>query len=157
MSDSSGQARSMSLIAFAIRVISAGIAFLAQIFLARLMGPFEYGIFVFVWVMAVIAGNLSCLGFHTAIIRFLPQYQASGQVEEIRGLAVATRLVSFAIASLVALTGVAMLYLFADHVPVYYLAPLTLGAVLLPMIALGDAMDGTARANSQALRGSPPP
>lgn len=143
-----GQARSMSLIAFAIRVISAGIAFLAQIFLARLMGPFEYGIFVFVWVMAVIAGNLSCLGFHTAIIRFLPQYQASGQIEEIRGLAVATRLVSFAIASLVALFGVALLYLFADQVPAYYLAPLILGAVLLPMIALGDALDGTARANS---------
>ncbi len=146
--DGYGQARSMSLIAFAIRVISAGIAFLAQILLARLMGPFEYGIFVFVWVMAVIAGNLSCLGFHTAIIRFLPQYQANGQVEEIRGLTVTTRLVSFAIACLVALVGVAMLYLFADRVPIYYLVPVTLGAILLPMIALGDAMDGTARANS---------
>ena len=147
-SDGYDQARSMSLIAFAIRIISAGIAFLAQIFLARMMGPFEYGIFVFVWVMAVIAGNLSCLGFHTAIIRFLPQYQASGHVEEIRGLTVATRLVSFVIASAVALVGIAALYLFADQVATYYLVPLTLGAILLPMIALGDAMDGTARANS---------
>jgi O-antigen/teichoic acid export membrane protein len=138
----------MSLIAFAIRVVSAGIAFLAQIFLARLMGPFEYGIFVFVWVMAIIAGNLSCLGFHTAIIRFLPQYQASGHVENIRGLTVATRLVSFAMASLVALAGVALLHILADRVAAYYLVPLTLGAILLPMIALGDAMDGTARANS---------
>ncbi len=66
----------MALVAFAIRVVSAAIAFVSQIILARVMGEFEYGIFVFVWVLVVLFGNLSCLGFHTAIIRFLPQYRA---------------------------------------------------------------------------------
>ncbi len=55
--------------------------------MARLMGEFEYGIFVFVWVLVVLCGNLSCLGFHTAIVRFLPQYQRrAAPVAEIRGL-----------------------------------------------------------------------
>ncbi|MEX3011393.1 lipopolysaccharide biosynthesis protein [Hoeflea sp. TYP-13] len=154
--DGHHQARHMSLIAFVIRVMSAGIAFLSQIFLARLMGQFEYGIFVFVWVMAVIAGNLSCLGFHTAIIRFLPQYRSSGAIEEIRGITFTTRLVALAAASLVAAIGIALLYVLGDRMPVYYLAPLVLGAILLPMIALGDAMEGTARANSWVVQALTP-
>ncbi|MCP4999372.1 MAG: lipopolysaccharide biosynthesis protein [Hyphomicrobiales bacterium] len=154
--DGHHEARHMSLIAFVIRVISAGIAFLAQIFLARIMGQFEYGIFVFVWVIAVIAGNLSCLGFHTAVIRFLPQYRASGDIGEIRGLTFTARLVALATASFIALVGVAFLYMFGDHVAAYYFVPLVLGAVLLPMIALGDSMEGTARANSWVIQALAP-
>ena len=68
--------RRMALVAFVIRIVSAALAFVSQIILARIMGEFEYGIFVFVWVLVVLFGNLSCLGFHTAVIRFLPQYKA---------------------------------------------------------------------------------
>lgn len=39
----------MALTAFLIRIVSAALAFLAQIVLARMMGEYEYGIFVFVW------------------------------------------------------------------------------------------------------------
>lgn len=62
----------MALVAFAVRIISAGIAFISQIILARLMGEFEYGLFAFVWVLVILFGNLSCLGFHTTVIRFCP-------------------------------------------------------------------------------------
>lgn len=146
--DEHGETRRMSLIAFFIRVVSAGIAFLAQIFLARLMGQFEYGIFVFVWVMAIIVGNLACFGFHTALIRFVPQYRAHGEIAKIRGITATARLFSLASASLVAVLGVAFVYSFSDAMPPYYLVPLVIGAFILPMIALGDIMDGTARANS---------
>ena len=78
-------ARRMSLIAFAIRLVSAAIAFVSQILLARWMGDFEYGIFVLVWTAAIIAGNLSCFGFATSIIRFVPQYRATGSNDELRG------------------------------------------------------------------------
>jgi hypothetical protein len=47
--DDQSRARLMAMVAFAIRILSAAIAFTAQIVLARLMGEFEYGIFVFVW------------------------------------------------------------------------------------------------------------
>lgn len=70
-SDERGQASRMSLIAFSIRIFSAAIAFVSQVLLARWMGSFEYGIFVLVWVTMVIAGNLSCFGFHTSVIRFI--------------------------------------------------------------------------------------
>ena len=48
--DERGEAGRMSLIAFAIRIVSAAIAFVSQVLLARWMGSFEYGIFVLVWV-----------------------------------------------------------------------------------------------------------
>ena len=57
--DETSAAQRMAMIAFAIRIVSAAIAFASQIILARLMGEFEYGVFVFVWVIAVILGARS--------------------------------------------------------------------------------------------------
>ncbi len=144
-------AQRMALVAFAIRVVSAAIAFVSQIILARVMGEFEYGIYVFVWVLVVLFGNLSCLGFHTAIIRFLPQYHARDALPEIRGLTTTVRIFALVSATGLAVTGIGGLWLFGDFIDNYYLVPLYLGIFSLPMIALGDVMDGTSRAHSWAV------
>ncbi|OCW58300.1 lipopolysaccharide biosynthesis protein [Hoeflea olei] len=146
-SDETSAASRMAMTAFAIRVVSAAIAFVSQILLARLMGEFEYGVFVFVWVIAVILGNLSCLGFHTAVIRFLPQYRNAGADEAIRGLTATARVFALVSATLIAATGIAALSLLGDRIESHYVQPLFIGAFVLPMIALGDVLDGTARAN----------
>lgn len=57
--DEVSRAQRMALVAFAVRIVSAGIAFISQIILARLMGEFEYGLFAFVWVLVILFGNLS--------------------------------------------------------------------------------------------------
>jgi len=80
--DERGEAGRMSVIAFSIRIISAVIAFVSQVLMARWMGSFEYGIFVLVWVTMVIVGNLACLGFHTSVIRFIPEYRERGLMDE---------------------------------------------------------------------------
>jgi hypothetical protein len=145
--DETSAAQRMAMIAFAIRICSAAIAFVSQIILARLMGDFEYGIFVFVWVIAIILGNLSCLGFHTAVIRFLPQYRTAGADEAVRGLAITARIFAMLSATLIAGTGIAALHFLGDRIESHYVQPLFVGAFVLPMIALGDVLDGTARAN----------
>src|SRR5690606_10573733 len=76
--DDRGQASRTSLTAFAIRIVSAAIALISQIMMARWMGGFEYGIFVLVWTTMIIVGNLSCLGFHTSIVRYIPEYRERG-------------------------------------------------------------------------------
>jgi O-antigen/teichoic acid export membrane protein len=149
--DPKHRAQRMALVAFLIRVISAGIAFVSQIVLARTMGEFEYGIFVFVWVLVILFGNLSCLGFHTAIIRFVPQYHAADAIAEIRGMMATVRVFALCSATALATIGIAGLLVFGDHVQSYYLVPLYLGLFTLPMIALGDVMDGTSRAHSWAV------
>ena len=155
-SDETSAAQRMALIAFSIRILSAAIAFISQIILARMMGDFEYGIFVFVWVIAVILGNLSCLGFHTAVIRFLPQYRTSGADEAVRGLAVTARIFAMLSATMIAGTGIAALYFLGDRIESHYVQPLFVGAFVLPMIALGDVLDGTARANGWAVNALSP-
>jgi O-antigen/teichoic acid export membrane protein len=151
--DEHAQAQRMALIAFCVRVLSAAIAFATQIVLARLMGEFEYGIFVFVWALAVIFGNLSCFGFHTTVIRFLPGYRDQRAFAAINGLTQTARRVAMASATAIALIGFAVLHFFGGSIDAHYLVPLFLGLVTLPMIALGDVLDGTARANNWPLFG----
>ncbi|MGO8181905.1 lipopolysaccharide biosynthesis protein [Rhizobium leguminosarum] len=140
-------AQRMALTAFSIRILSAALAFVSQIVLARLMGEYEYGIFVFVWVLVVVFGDLSCLGFHTAIVRFLPHYRAAGAFEEIRGLTGTARIFALLSGTAVLAAGMLGLHFFGDMIQVYYLVPIFIGLLAMPMIALGDILEGTSRAN----------
>jgi O-antigen/teichoic acid export membrane protein len=149
--DERGEASRMSVIAFAIRIVSAGIAFISQVFLARWMGSFEYGIFVLVWVTMVIAGNVSCLGFHTSVIRFIPEYREKGMLAELRGILIASRLFVLVASSAIAALGALAVFLLAPHIESYYVVPFILGFICLPMIALSDLLQGLSRANAWAV------
>lgn len=146
--DERGAASRMSLIAFVIRIVSAVIAFVSQVLLARWMGSFEYGIFVLVWTTMIIIGNLSCLGFHTSVIRFLPEYREKGMWAEYRGVLVTSRVFALCFSSLVAVIGAAGVWYFSGYLENYYVVPFILGMTCLPMIALSDVLQGAARANS---------
>ena len=149
--DAEARAQRMALSAFAIRVVSAAIAFVSQIILARLMGNFEYGLFTFVWVMTVLLGNLSCLGFHTTVIRFLPEYREVGANSEILGLTSTARLFSMSVATAVGISGLIALHFLGNRIESYYVMPLFLAIFALPMVALGDVQEGMGRANSWPL------
>ncbi len=140
------RAQRQALMAFAIRIASAAIAFISQIVLARLMGEFDYGIYAFVWVIVILTGNLSCLGFHTSIIRFYHQHMASGETAMLRGLSVASCLIAFLTATLVGALGFGFLAVFGGSIASYYLVPIGIAFFVIPMIALGDILDGMARA-----------
>ncbi|MGQ3210749.1 MAG: lipopolysaccharide biosynthesis protein [Shinella sp.] len=144
-------AQRMALIAFAIRVASAAIAFLTQIVLARVMGEFEYGIFVFVWALIVIVGDMSCLGFHTTVVRFLPDYVGRSALAEIRGLTSTARIFAILSSTTLAVLGFLCLWFFRDSFAGYYVLPLFIGLFCMPMIALGDVLESTARAHSWAV------
>lgn len=150
--DDAAKGQRASLTAFVIRIFSAAIAFLSQVILARLMGPFEYGIFVLVWVAMVIIGNLSCLGFQTAIIRFLPQYIERQDLQRLRGMLVSSRIFVLLSSTIFALATAVFVYFAADYFESYYMLPFIVGCIALPMIALGDMLDGTARANGWPIR-----
>ncbi len=140
-------AQLQALIAFSIRIVSAAITFVSQIVLARLMGEFEYGIFAFVWVIVVLAGNLSCFGLHSTVIRFLPQHQAQADLAAARGLHVSARIFAMLSASVLAAVGFLLLRSFTGVLESFWHVPLFLALFILPMVALGDVLDGTARAN----------
>lgn len=149
--DERGQAGRTSLTAFAIRIVSAVIALASQVLMARWMGGFEYGIFVLVWTTMIIVGNLSCLGFHTSIVRYIPEYRERGQLGELRGVMAASKGFVLLTSTLFAAAGLAGVWAFSGAIESYYVVPFYLGIVCLPMIALSDTLEGTARANSWAI------
>ena len=56
-------AQKMAGAAFLIRVFSAGLIYLSQILLARWMGSFEFGIYIYVWTWVLMIGALSDVAF----------------------------------------------------------------------------------------------
>ena len=140
----------IALIAFVVRILSAFIAYVSQVLLARWMGDFEYGIFVVVWVGAVILGGLACLGFQTAIVRFVPEYLERGETQLLRGVVLGSRVHGFIAATFFALLGGLGLYAFGNSLSNYYLVPLYLGAITMPMLAIGEIQEGLARGFSWA-------
>jgi O-antigen/teichoic acid export membrane protein len=155
-SDENAIARRMSLITFAIRLVSAAIVFGSQIILARWMGDFEFGIFVLVWTTAVITGSLSTFGFATTLVRYIPQYRLTGSADELRGIMLTGRLFALLAASFIAGTGIGAILYFKNNIESYYVAPFIIGALTLPMIALGDTLEGMARAHAWPVKALSP-
>ena len=136
-----------ALLAFSVRVLSAAILYLSQIVLARWMGSVQYGIYVFVWTWVLVLGGLSNLGLSTVMIRLVPAYRATNQLDLLRGLLRYGRLMAFAAATATALLGLAGLSLFGSMMSDAYMIPLYLGLVCVPMITLTDLHDGIGRGN----------
>ncbi len=134
-----------TLFAFLIRVGSAALAFVSQVFFARWLGTHEYGIFVWIWTMALIAASMACLGMSSALVRFIPQYRQQGDFARLRGILATTRWPLVLWSSFLAGLGVLTIYTFEDRIPADYVGPLLLTAACLPMLALADIQDGVGR------------
>jgi O-antigen/teichoic acid export membrane protein len=143
--DDRSVSRRITIFTFLVRVLSAAIAYVSQVLLARWMGDFQYGVFVVVWVGAVILGGLACLGFNTAILRFVPEYLERGEVHLLRGVVIGSRLQGLIASTFFAAVGALGLHFFGDKLSSYYLIPLYLGAITLPMLAIGEIQDGLSR------------
>jgi len=146
--DERSHAARMSMTAFAVRIASAAIAFASQVFLARWMGGFEYGVFVLVWTAILILGNLSCLGFHTSIIRFIPEYRSQSRHGELRGVLLASKLIVLLASTVIAIAGAFLIHTLSDRIESHHVVPFLLGMICLPMMALSDLMQGVARGHA---------
>ena len=146
-----------ALSAFAVRIMSAAIAYLSQVVLARWMGSFEYGAFVFVWVWVLILGGVSSLGLNIAMMRFVPDYRAKGDLDALRGLLLGGRLFVLATSTCIAGLGLAGLHLFSSHLAGHYVMPAYLALACIPVFALTDIQDGIGRARQWIGVGLVPP
>ena len=131
--------------AFLIRVASAGLLYLSQIMLARWMGSFEFGVYVYVWTWVLLIGTLADFGLGTAAQRFIPEYSERKALDLLRGYLVGSRWLAVAIATALAALGALGIKLIEPWLDNYLVIPLYLACASLPFYALSSMLDGIAR------------
>ncbi|MDO8533656.1 MAG: GNAT family N-acetyltransferase, partial [Xanthobacteraceae bacterium] len=131
--------------AFLIRVFSAALVYFSQVLLARWMGRYEFGVYVYVWTWVVLVGGLAPLGLAYSTQRFIPEYSARGDLDRLRGFLAGSRWLSFGLGTAAAAIGITLILALGDRVPDHYRIPFLLAFACLPIFALSSAQDGVAR------------
>src|SRR5215218_4325711 len=86
---------------FIIRVLSAGLAYLSQILLARWMGGSDYGVYVYVWTWVLLLGSMMDFGIAVSAQKLIPEYRAGGEHDLLRGFLSGSRWMTFIVSSVI--------------------------------------------------------
>jgi O-antigen/teichoic acid export membrane protein len=131
--------------AFLIRSASAGIIYLTQVLLARWMGRFEFGVYVYAWAWVGFLGMWAAGGIAPGAQRFIPEYRARGDAPGLRGFLLGSRWVSFGYGTVVGLLLAATVLMFGTKIAPYYFVPLLIGAAVIPIFPVSSVQDTIAR------------
>lgn len=142
--------------AFLGKVLGMGLGFLLQVFMARLLGVDEFGLYMYALAWVSIAMMLALLGYDTAILRFIARYQAQQDWGKLRGVlrhAMQWVLVGGVLAAGLAAT---LTWLLGERLepglaPVLYAA-----APLIPLFALSSLRQSALRGYKQVFRAELP-
>ena len=138
-------AQRMAGAAFMIRVASAALLYLSQVLLARWMGTFEFGVYVYVWTWVLLIGGLFDLGLAQSAQRFIPEYIERKQADELRGFIAGSRWLAVGVATAAAAVGALVILVVTPWLDHYLVLPLFLACLCLPLYALTGVQDGIGR------------
>ncbi|UWU70096.1 flippase [Bradyrhizobium sp. NC92] len=132
---------------FVIRVISAGLAYVSQVLLARWMGTSDYGIYVYVWTWVLLLGSMMDFGISASAQKIIPEYRASGAQALLRGFLSGSRWLTFAVSTLVSLGLAGIVRLLSPWIDPAEVLPLYIGCMTLPAFVVANTQDGIARSH----------
>ncbi len=132
--------------AFLIRVVSAAIIYLSQVLLARWMGRFEFGIYVYVWTWVGFLGMLSPMGVAYSAQRFIPEYRTLGDLDGLRGFLAGSRWLCLGLGIAAGSLVAGIVTALGDRIGAYYWLPFMLAALTLPVFTVSSLQDSAARA-----------
>jgi O-antigen/teichoic acid export membrane protein len=132
---------------FIIRVISAGLAYVSQVLLARWMGTSDYGIYVYVWTWVLLLGSMMDFGISASAQKIIPEYRAGGEQALLRGFLSGSRWLTFAASALVSLALAGIVKLLSPWIDPAELLPLYIGCMTLPAFVVANTQDGIARSH----------
>ncbi|WGR94203.1 oligosaccharide flippase family protein [Bradyrhizobium sp. ISRA435] len=132
---------------FVIRVISAAIAYLAQILLARWMSGSDYGIYVYVWTWVLLLGSTMDFGIAASAQKIIPEYRTSGDHALLRGFLSGSRWMTLGASTVVALLLAGLIRLLSPWIDANTIVPLYIGCLTLPPFVVANTQDGISRAH----------
>ena len=150
MLDGSGEASLTKRLAgtiFIIRVISAALAYLSQILLARWMGGSDYGVYVYVWTWVLLLGSMMDFGISASAQKIIPEYRACGEHELLRGFLSGSRWMTFAVSALVSVLLAIVVDGLSPWIAANAITPLFIGCITLPAFVVANTQDGIARSH----------
>ena len=130
---------------FLVRVGSALLALGSQVLLARWMGSFEFGIYIYVWTWVLMIGAVSDVGLSSAARRFIPEYTETNNFDRLRGFLAGSRWLAFAIATAIGVAGSLVVTLLAPSLDHFVIIPLYLACVTIPIYGLVQSQAGIAQ------------
>jgi len=130
---------------FLVRVANAVLALGTQVLLARWMGSFEFGIYIYVWTWVLMIGALSDLGLSSAARRFIPEYTELRAIDRLRGFLLGSRWLAFGIATIMGAVGALGVTLLAPVLDHFAIIPLYLACVIIPIYGLVQVQAGIAQ------------
>lgn len=131
---------------FAIRVFGAALAYATQILLARWMGESDYGVYAYIWTWLITLGSVLDLGMAVSAQKFIPLYRREDP-ELLRGFLRASRLLTFAAASVAALLLAGVVAVVTPWIDPRFVSPSYLGCLALPAFVAANMQDGIARSH----------
>src|SRR5262245_44115848 len=132
---------------FIIRVLSAAMAYLSQILLARWMGGSDYGIYVYVWTWVLLLGSMMDFGISASAQKIIPEYRTSGEQALLRGFLSGSRWMTFAVSSAISLLLAGLVKLLSPWMQAGAIVPLYIGCLTLPPFVVANTQDGIARSH----------
>ena len=132
---------------FIIRVISAALAYLSQILLARWMGGSDYGVYVYVWTWVLLLGSMMDFGISASAQKIIPEYRACGEHELLRGFLSGSRWMTFAVSALVSVLLAIVVDGLSPWIDANAITPLFIGCITLPAFVVANTQDGIARSH----------
>jgi O-antigen/teichoic acid export membrane protein len=132
---------------FVIRVVSAGLAYLSQILLARWMGGSDYGVYVYVWTWVLLLGSMMDFGISASAQKIIPEYRTSGEHALLRGFLAGSRWMTFVVSTAISALLAGIVKLLAPWIGASEIVPLYIGCITLPAFVVANTQDGIARSH----------
>jgi len=128
-----------------IQVGASGLSYGSQVFLARWMGAYEFGIYVFAWSLVQPTAVAAAIGLSLAAVRFVPQYLTKDRLSHLHGLIRRSMIIVFSLGMIIAAGGWLGLEVVDSLLAEYYRMPVRLGLLCIPFLTLIAMMSGVSR------------
>jgi len=136
---------------FLVKVIGAGLVFILQIIFARLLGPKQYGIYVYAWTVVNILAIFSLLGFQTSLVRFIAEYNIKKQWNLFLGILQSSKQLALSFSFIIIFIGLATIYLLGKSVSFDLKVAISIALFVLPPLVLMRLQEASLRALKQVI------